>query len=94
VNLSKGDFGRSVFDGADLSGASFRLSNVARARFAGARMAGTDLTQAFLFAARFEGTDLSGVKGLTQSQLDVACGDAKTKIPSGLKRPSSWPCAD
>jgi hypothetical protein len=57
-------------------------------------MAGVDLTQAFLFATRFEGTDLSAVKGLTQAQLEVACGDARTRLPAGLKRPSSWPCAD
>jgi hypothetical protein len=25
------------------------------------------------------------VKGLTQAQLNVACGDAKTKLPPGLK---------
>jgi uncharacterized protein YjbI with pentapeptide repeats len=94
VNLSKGDFGRSVFEGADLTGATLRLSNIARARFGGAIMSGADLTQAFMYATRFEATDLSGVKGLTQAQLDVACGDAKTKLPAGLKRPAAWPCTD
>ncbi|MGH9576778.1 MAG: pentapeptide repeat-containing protein, partial [Terriglobales bacterium] len=94
ANLSKGDFGRSVFEAADLSGATLRLSNIARARFAGATMNGTDLTNAFMYSARFEGTDLSAVKGLTQAQLDVACGDAKTKLPAALKRPASWPCSD
>ena len=32
----------------------------------------------------FLGTDLRHVKGLTQKQLDVACGDATTKLPPGL----------
>jgi uncharacterized protein YjbI with pentapeptide repeats len=56
-------------------------------------MSGTDLTNAFMYATRFEGTDLSTVKGLTQTQIDVACGDAKTRLPAGLKHPSAWPCA-
>jgi uncharacterized protein YjbI with pentapeptide repeats len=94
VNLSKGDFGRSVFERADLSGASMRLSNLARARFGGANLSGADLSQAFVFATRFEDTDLSTVKGLTQAQVEVACGNAKTQLPAGLKRPSSWPCAE
>ena len=94
VSLSKGDFGRSVFDGADLTGASLRLSNVARASFVGAKLAGADLTQAFTFGARFAATDLSAVKGLTQAQVDVACGDAKTVLPPGLKAPAPWPCED
>ena len=56
------------------------------------KLSGTDLTQAFTFGAKFTATDLSGVKGLTQVQLDVACRDAKTKLPPGLKTPASWPC--
>jgi len=34
------------------------------------------------------------VKGLTQAQVDVACGDAKTRLPSALKRPGGWPCVE
>jgi uncharacterized protein YjbI with pentapeptide repeats len=94
VDLSKGDFGRSNFDGADLRGATLRLSNVARASFVRARLDGADFRQVFTFGARFAGTDLSTVKSLTQEQLDVACGDAATKLPPGMKRPGSWPCAE
>jgi uncharacterized protein YjbI with pentapeptide repeats len=57
-------------------------------------MTGTDMTNAFTYATRFDGTDLSNVKGLTQAQVDVACGDAKTRLPSALKRPSGWPCVE
>ena len=53
-----------------------------------------DFSQAFLFGARFEATDLSAVKGLVQAQIDVACGDAKTKLPAALKAPPSWPCTE
>ena len=45
----------------------------------------TDLTGAKTSITSFLGTDLTHVKGLTQSQLDVACGDAATKLPPGLK---------
>ncbi|MCX7281065.1 MAG: hypothetical protein NTX21_05840 [Alphaproteobacteria bacterium] len=31
------------------------------------------------------GADLTKVKGLTQKQLNVACSDAATKLPPGLK---------
>jgi uncharacterized protein YjbI with pentapeptide repeats len=94
VNLAKGDFGRSNFEKADLRDASLRLSNLGHASFVGANLAGADLTRAFTFRTRFVATDLSRVKGLTQVQLDEACGDAKTGLPPGLKTPASWPCQE
>ncbi|MEM7070038.1 MAG: pentapeptide repeat-containing protein, partial [Pseudomonadota bacterium] len=27
-------------------------------------------------------------------QLDIACGDADTKLPEGMTAPASWPCAE
>ena len=64
----------------------------------GRRLRGTtfegpiDFTDAFLFLARLEGLDLSKATGLEQMQIDLACGDAKTKLPAGLKAPATWPC--
>jgi uncharacterized protein YjbI with pentapeptide repeats len=92
ADLSKGDFGRSVFDRADLRDASFRYASLARASLREAKLAGADFSQAHLFAAHLEGTDLSEVKGLVQAQLDIACGDARTRLPPGLSAPSGWPC--
>ena len=37
------------------------------------------------------GADLSGATGLTQKQLDQACGDKETKLPEGL---TIKPCPD
>jgi hypothetical protein len=48
-------------------------------------MDGADLTGAKISITSFLGTDLSHVKGLIQAQLDIACGDAKTLLPPGLK---------
>jgi uncharacterized protein YjbI with pentapeptide repeats len=83
------------FDGADatlmcmsfanFTNASFRGTELSGANLAGSKMDGADLTGAKMSITSFLGTDLTKVKGLTQKQLDVACGDAATKLPPGLK---------
>ena len=70
---------------ADFTGVRFRNTELSGANMAGAKMDGADLTGAKTSITSFLGTDLRRVKGLTQKQLDVACGDAKTKLPPGLK---------
>ena len=69
---------------ADFRGASFRGTELSGANMAGAKMDGADLTGAKTSITSFLGTDLRKVKGLTQVQLDVACGDTKTRLPPGL----------
>ena len=56
--------------GADLRGASFSGAVVTGASFDGANIAGADLRQA---------------EGLTQAQLDQACGDGRTRVPQGMQ---------
>jgi uncharacterized protein YjbI with pentapeptide repeats len=70
---------------ANFTNVSFRNTELSGANLAGARMDGADLTGAGTSITSFLGTDLTKVKGLTQKQLDVACGDAATKLPPGLK---------
>ena len=70
---------------ANFTNASFRGTELSGANLAGAKLDGADLTGAKTSITSFLGTDLTQVKGLTQTQLDVACGDAKTKLPPGLK---------
>ncbi len=70
---------------ANFTGVSFRGAELSGANLAGAKMDGADLTGAGTSITSFLGTDLRRVKGLTQQQLDVACGDAATKLPPGLK---------
>jgi uncharacterized protein YjbI with pentapeptide repeats len=70
---------------ANFTKASFRGTDLSAANLAGAKMDGADLTGARLSITSFLGTDLSRAKGLTQAQLNLACGDAKTKLPAGLK---------
>ncbi len=93
ADLSKTELGRAVLNKADLTGASLRYANIARADFTEANLEGVDFTGSYTFLTRVEGTDLSQTMGLTQDQLDLACGDTKTKLPEGLERPAKWPCS-
>ena len=70
---------------ADFKGASFRGADLAGANLAHAILDGADLPGADLTITSIKGTDLRRTKGLTQRQLDEACGDAETKAPAGLK---------
>ena len=70
---------------ANFTGVSFRGAELSGANLAGAKMDGADLTGAGTSITSFLGTDLTRVKGLTQKQLDVACGNAATRLPPGLK---------
>jgi uncharacterized protein YjbI with pentapeptide repeats len=69
---------------ADFTGVSFRNTELSGANLSGAKMDGADLTGAKTSITSFLGTDLRKVKGLSQKQLDVACGDTKTRLPPGL----------
>lgn len=95
ADFEKAELGRASFDGARLGGNSFVFANLARADFSGADIAGAlDFSNAYLFLTRIEGADLSAATGLAQSQIDIACGNAETKLPQGLSRPAKWPCAE
>ncbi|MGC9953448.1 MAG: pentapeptide repeat-containing protein [Rhizomicrobium sp.] len=73
--MSDANFKHATFRGTDLSGANL----------AHADLYGADLTGANLTITSIKGTDLTHVRGLTQKQLDAACGDADTKVPPGLR---------
>jgi uncharacterized protein YjbI with pentapeptide repeats len=93
ADFTKADLGRSQFDGADISGDRFSLANVSRADFRGTTInAPVDFDHAFFFLARIEGVDLARATGLVQWQLDMACGDVRTRLPAGLTKPKTWPC--
>jgi len=70
---------------ADFRGATFRGADLAGANLAHAILDGADLTGADLTITSIKGTNLSHAIGLTQRQLDEACGDADTKPPAGLQ---------
>ena len=78
VNAYGAVFSSSNFAGADLTHASF----------VGTFMAGANLSGARLDGANFSGAELGRARGLTQPQLDRACGDSQTELPRGLRIPA------
>jgi uncharacterized protein YjbI with pentapeptide repeats len=94
ADLSDGEFSRNSFAKANLSGANLSGAMLQRANFLGANLAGASFKRTYMYWARFAGVDLSQTKDLTQAQIDIACGDAQTKLPAGLTAPAQWPCAD
>ncbi len=94
ADFQKAELGRANFKGATITGTSFAFANLARAEFQGAIFEGPiDFTRAFTLITRFDGLDLSQAKGLTQVQVDHACGTETTKLPEGLKPGANWPCS-
>jgi uncharacterized protein YjbI with pentapeptide repeats len=69
---------------ADFKGASFRGTDLAGANLAHADVDDADFAGADLSITSIKGTDLTHARGLTQPQLDRACGDADTRAPAGL----------
>ena len=51
------------------------------------QFARANFTRARLDEADFSGADLRGARGLTQAQLNAACGNAETRLPRGLRVP-------
>ncbi|MEC0242563.1 pentapeptide repeat-containing protein [Paenibacillus dokdonensis] len=75
---------------ADLRYQSFRGAYLIAADLSGADLRVTDLIGADLRDADLKGADLTGSIFLTQAQINSAKGDAGTKLPSSLTRPSHW----
>lgn len=93
ADFQKAELGRADFDKAILSGVNFSFANLSRATLAGAVMQGpVSFSGAFMYLTRIEGLDLSNATGLQQAQINLACGDNTTKLPSWLSAPSVWPC--
>jgi uncharacterized protein YjbI with pentapeptide repeats len=99
ARLRQSDMSLSVLNGSNMSHADLRDINGYGALFNSVSFAGADMTNATLVGADFAGanfrdTKLNGVNvsgaemdksiGLTQRQLDAACGDEKTLLPKHL----------
>lgn len=75
-------------DNADFSGANFSNAWLNWTWFTGAKLDGANFTNARMPGAQLYGTDLSKAIGITQDQIDKACGDASTKLPPGIRVPA------
>lgn len=74
--------------GARLSGADFTDANLEGATLVGAYLGGARMSGAALTGANLSGAELESAQGLSQSQLNTACGDATTTLPAGLTIPA------
>ena len=74
VNAFGGVFGGASFAGADLTNASF----------VGAFLEGASFSRANLTGVNFSGAEMERATGLSQAQLNRACGDESTRLPRGL----------
>jgi uncharacterized protein YjbI with pentapeptide repeats len=88
-DLSGANFDRAIASGmclgsANLADATFRNANLTGADLNKANLANADLSGAKLTIANIRNADLSTAKGLTQSQVDLACGNQATRLPAGL----------
>jgi uncharacterized protein YjbI with pentapeptide repeats len=104
-NLSGAYLGEANLAGAHLGGADLIASNLSRADLTQAYLGSANLSKAQLVEANLSGAylgrtylreadlrhaDLTKAAALTQGQIDLALGDSKTKLPSGINRPKSW----
>ena len=100
ARLRQADMSAAVMNYTVMAGADLRDVNAYGAVFTGISFAGANMTNAslvgtYLEGANFRGANLSGVNfsgaemdratGLTQSQLNEACGDEATTLPRGLR---------
>ncbi|MBO0915251.1 pentapeptide repeat-containing protein [Streptomyces laculatispora] len=76
--------------GADLRGGDLRGAYLIAADLTGADLRLADLIGADFRDAELSGADLTGALFLTQSQLNAARGNAATRLPSSLGRPTHW----
>jgi uncharacterized protein YjbI with pentapeptide repeats len=100
ARLRQADMSAAVMNYTVMAGADLRDVNAYGAVFTGVSFAGANMTNAslvgtYLEGANFRGANLSGVNfsgaemdraiGLSQSQLNEACGDEATTLPHGLR---------
>lgn len=71
--------------GAVLTGVSFAGANLTNASFVGAYLQGANFRGATLSGVNFSGAEMDRAVGLSQRQLEGACGDATTTLPRGLR---------
>jgi len=98
ADLSAAVMNRTDFSGGDLrdfeayggvfGGASFARANLTNASFVGAFLERANFSRAILSGVNFSGAEMDRARGLSQAQLNRACGDGATRLPRGLTIPT------
>ncbi|MCF6274838.1 MAG: pentapeptide repeat-containing protein [Robiginitomaculum sp.] len=74
ANFTKAKLDRGDFTGSDFSGA----------KFINTKFGDAEVKDANFVGANFSGADMVELSGLSQSQLDGACGSKETQLPEGF----------
>jgi len=74
--------------GARMTGADLTDANLSHATLVGSYLGGARFNGAVLTGANLSGAEAEDAVGLTQAQLNGACGDATTQLPAGLTIPT------
>jgi len=88
ANFSRSDLSIADMFGGRFTGASFANANLQNANLVGAYFGSANFSGAVLTGAILSGAEMENVRGLTQAQLDTACGDRDTRLPAGLRIPA------
>lgn len=83
--FNRSNFTRSVMRRADGTESEFVEANFTDADLSYMKFDSADVTDAIFLRARIHGADLAEAHGLTQAQLNQACGDDETLAPRGLR---------
>jgi uncharacterized protein YjbI with pentapeptide repeats len=89
ANLAGADLRDANGYAAVLSSANLSRADLTNSSWVGAHLHGANFSGAKLSGANFSGAELERVVGLSQSQLNAACGDETTRLPQGFSIP---PC--
>jgi uncharacterized protein YjbI with pentapeptide repeats len=82
--LTRANLGDAMLVVTDMRQAILAGANLSRANLGSADLRGVDLTGAYMFGTILYRTRLTDARGLTQEQLDAACGNETTRLPPGL----------
>jgi uncharacterized protein YjbI with pentapeptide repeats len=85
TNFSRADLSLANMYGVRATGANFSRANLAQATLVGGYFSGSNFAGANLSQTNISGAEMAGARGLTQAQLNMACGDGATTLPRGLR---------
>lgn len=88
VNLSEANLSVANLFGARFNRSDFTRANMQNVIAVGTFFGSSNLAAADLSGANISGADLTIARGLTQAQLNRACGDSTTRLPKGKTVPA------
>ena len=91
AHLERAKLSGARLERADLIGAHLEGANLDGAHLEGAYLEDADLGGAHFGGAHLEGADLIGAHLEGVTHLSRAIGDAQTRLPDGVDRPTGWP---